>query len=67
MGDLAPIFNAMKYRRRELRRLYGVECPECKARRPRANASILLPGQKCKVDGYVDIRPRLTEEQLGRV
>jgi hypothetical protein len=46
-----------------LRTKYGVECPECKRQRPRANASILLPQQRCKVDGYRDPRPGLTREQ----
>lgn len=46
-----------------LRKKHGVECPKCRDQRPRTNASILLPRQVCKVDGYRDPRPRLTDEQ----
>jgi len=52
----------MKEHKRLIRDKYGVECPKCKIVRPKTNASILLPRQKCKVDGYVDPRPRLTDE-----
>lgn len=44
--------------RKEHRAKWGVECPECKRFRPKTNASILLPAQRCKVDGYRDPRPR---------
>lgn len=59
MGDMADIFNDMKEYRRKLRREHGVECPKCKQFRPKTNASILLPGQRCRVDGYIDPRPRI--------
>jgi hypothetical protein len=61
MSEMADVFNEMKARRRERRRLFGVECPECKKLRPKTNASILLPGQKCRVDGYIDPRNRKKE------
>lgn len=67
MGDMGDDFRAMKEYRKELRRKYGVECPQCKIKRPKTNATILLPGQKCKVDGYRDPRPELTKEQTGEV
>jgi hypothetical protein len=44
-----------------LRAKYGVECPRCKKLRPRSPASILLPGQICKGDGYHDPRPELAD------
>ena len=59
MGDMGDIGNALKDHRREMRLKHGIQCPRCKEKRPRAHASILLPGQRCKVDGYVDQRPRL--------
>lgn len=60
MGDMGDVFNDMREHRRNLREKHGVECPVCKDKRPRGNASILLPQQRCKVDGYVDPRPRLS-------
>lgn len=51
MGD---VFRAMKDRRRRVREELGRECPDCP---PNRNASILLPGQRCRVDGYRDPRP----------
>lgn len=63
MGDMGDDFRAMRDHRRALRDKYGVECPVCRVKRPKAHASILLPGQRCKVDGHRDPRPRLTDEQ----
>lgn len=59
MGDMGDVFRDMRDHRRELRSKYGVECPQCKIVRPKANPSILLPQQRCRVDGYRDPRPRL--------
>jgi hypothetical protein len=58
MGDMADIFNDMKERRRKRRAELGVNCPRCNQVQPKRIPSILLPGQRCKVDGYVDPRPR---------
>ena len=63
MGDMGDLFGALKDHRKKLRTKYGVECPECKIKRPKTNASILLPKQKCKVDGYKDPRPALTDDE----
>lgn len=46
------------------RERYGVDCPECPANR---YPTKLLPGQRCKVDGYKDPRPRLTREQEDQI
>ena len=62
-GDMGEVFNAWKDRRRTLRATFGVDCPKCAEARPRASPSILLPQQRCKMDGYRDPRPRLTDEQ----
>lgn len=59
MSDVGEVFKALKDHRRELRAKYGVDCPVCKQQRPKANASILLPQQRCRVDGYRDPRPEL--------
>ena len=63
MGDMGDDFRAMRDHKRSLRDKYGVECPECQRLRPKACATILLPQQRCRVDGYVDPRPRLTDKQ----
>ena len=57
MGDVGEYFNDIKADRRERRKRLGIECPQCKIKRPKTNASILLPNQRCKVDGYRDPRP----------
>jgi hypothetical protein len=67
MGDMGDYYNDWKLHKKGLRDRFGVECPECKVKRPKANPSILLPQQRCKVDGYRDPRPRLTDEQHQEV
>lgn len=58
MGDVGEYWNDHREHLRDLRDRLGVECPQCKVKRPKTNASILLPGQRCKVDGYRDPRQR---------
>jgi len=64
MGDVGDTFNDWKAHNKAIRAYYGVPCPQCKIGRPKTNASILLPGQRCKIDKYVDPRPRLSEDQI---
>lgn len=40
---------------------YGVNCPGCPKIQPKRIPTILLPGQRCKVCGYVDTRPRIKD------
>jgi len=63
MSETVEIYRAMADHKKRLRQKYGVECPRCKEMRPKTNASILMPQQKCRVDGYIDGRPELTDEQ----
>lgn len=63
MSDMGDDFKALKDHKKALRAKYGVECPRCKELRPKTNASILLPGQRCRVDHYRDPRPELTDEE----
>jgi hypothetical protein len=63
MGDVGDDFNAMKEQRRELRAKYGVPCPECVKKLPKASPSILLPRQRCNIHGYRDQRPRLASQE----
>ena len=61
MSDTIGDFKAMDAHRKDLRSAYGVSCPTCRVARPKAHPSLLLPQQRCKVDGYIDPRPELTE------
>ncbi len=57
MSDMIDMFRELKaYRKMERERL-GVNCPKCAEVRPKAHPSKLMPGQRCKVDGYRDPRP----------
>jgi hypothetical protein len=67
MGDSAEGFRAMTSHRKDLRAKYGVNCPRCAQARPKARPSILLPQQRCRVDGYTDPRPELTNDQRENV
>lgn len=63
MSDAIDTYRAMDDRRKAVRRTHGVNCPQCAVKRPRAHPTILLPQQRCRVDGYRDPRPELTGEQ----
>lgn len=67
MGDMGDLYKDLREHRRSIRQQHGVNCPKCREVRPKAHPSILLPGQRCKVDGYRDPRPPLTDEQRGVV
>jgi hypothetical protein len=58
MSDYGELCRDLRDIKRERRAKYGIECPECKRLRPKTNASILLPAQRCRVDGYRDPRAR---------
>lgn len=62
-GDMGEMWNAVRDERKRLRREHGVACPRCRQVQPKRDPSILLPGQRCKVDGYRDPRPRLDEQR----
>lgn len=57
MSEQAEIWKAMGDHRKRVRALYGVNCPQCAVKRPKAHPTILLPQQRCRVDGYTDPRP----------
>jgi hypothetical protein len=56
MGDMGDVFRALRERKREQRRHLGVDCPRCREVQPRRAPTKLMPGQRCKVDGYRDPR-----------
>lgn len=65
MGDMGELFNALREERRERRERLGVQCPQCRVKQPKREPTILLPGQRCKVDGYRDPRPREAQSKDG--
>lgn len=66
MSDTVDGYRARDAHRKALRQKYGVNCPRCAIVRPKAHPSILLPQQRCRVDGYIDSRPELTDEQWSQ-
>jgi hypothetical protein len=67
MSDTIDTFRDMKDHKKRLRAAYGINCPLCVSNRPKAAATILLPQQRCRVDGYIDVRPELTDAQYEAV
>jgi hypothetical protein len=64
MGDMGDDFRALKDAKRAIKEKYGVPCPECVKKLPRAAPSILLPQQRCRIHGYRDPRPRGPEHSV---
>lgn len=60
MGEAIDDMRALRDHNKAVRRRFGVNCPRCIERRPRATPSLLLPQQRCRIDGYFDQRPELT-------
>jgi hypothetical protein len=63
VSEQVETWNAMADHRKALRAKFGVNCPQCAVKRPKAHPTILLPQQRCRVDGYRDPRPELTNEE----
>ena len=63
MSDTIDDFKYMANKKKRLRAIFGVNCPHCVTKRPKAHPTILLPQQRCRLDGYKDQRPELTNEQ----
>lgn len=57
MSEVGEIYGAMRDMRRQLRAKYGVPCPECVRKLPKAQPTILIPQQRCRIHGYRDPRP----------
>jgi hypothetical protein len=67
MSDMIDMYRDVKAHRRGVRKMYGMPCPKCREKQPLRQPTLLLPGQRCRVDGYYDPRPELTAEQLEAV
>lgn len=63
MSDYGDMCREIRDARRNARAKHGVACPKCSEVRPKAQPSILLPQQRCRVDGYRDPRPRTYETE----
>lgn len=57
-GDVGEFWRDVNADRRERRVRLGVNCPGCPKIQPKRTPTILLPGQRCRVCGYRDPRPR---------
>jgi hypothetical protein len=55
MGDVGDDFRAWKDHRKARKKQFGTPCPSCQVKLPKAQAKILMPGQRCWC-GYVDPR-----------
>ena len=60
-SDYGDLCKDLREARREARAKHGVPCRLCVELLPKACPSILLPGQRCKIHGYRDMRPRIEE------
>ena len=63
VSDYGDMCREIRADRAEARAKYGVDCPICVKKLPKACPSILLPGQRCNVHGYRDPRPRTYETE----
>jgi hypothetical protein len=61
MTDTFDDYKSIKEHRARLREKYGKPCAMCVRLLPRARPTILLPQQRCRIHGFVDLRPELTE------
>lgn len=59
---MGAFYRDVRAARIERRAKFGIECRVCKTQRPKGNATILLPGQICRVDGYRDSRKEATHD-----
>lgn len=65
MGDYGDLCRDMKEFKRDRRARFGVDCPECIRLLPKANPSILLPQQRCRIHNYQDLRDRSIMEPIN--
>jgi hypothetical protein len=63
MGDMIDMYRGLKEVKREMRTALGVGCPMCRVKQPKRTPTVLLPQQRCKVDGYRDPRPEVVIDE----
>jgi hypothetical protein len=59
VSDMIDDFRALKSHRQQVRKVFGKPCPICVDTLPKANPSILLPQQMCRIHHFRDPRPEL--------
>ena len=64
MSDYGDLCRDLRDAKRKYRAKHGVPCPDCVQKLPRANPSILLPQQRCRIHGYRDPRRALPDNYL---
>lgn len=64
MSDYGDMCHELREAKKAARAKHGVPCPMCVKLLPKANPTILLPGQVCKIHKYRDPRPRQQHEVL---
>lgn len=64
-SETVEVFRALDDIRKAKRKVFGIPCPECVRKLPRANPTILLQGQRCKIHKYHDPRPEPTTAELN--
>src|SRR3546814_6988699 len=67
VSDMIDAYRDLKAYQRAKRLIWGVPCPVCREKLPRANAKILEPGRICRAHktSYRDPRPEPTEEAFA--
>jgi hypothetical protein len=67
MSDMVEGFRAMKDLRAAERAVFGVKCPVCIEKLPRAHPKVLQPGQLCRAHKphYRDPRPEVSAEEYN--
>jgi hypothetical protein len=63
MSDYGELCRDIREAKRKARQKHGVACPVCVEMLPKANPTILLPAQRCKIHGYRDPRSRSHETE----
>lgn len=61
------IFKNIKAAGVALKAKYGIPCPECVVKLPKACPTVLMPGQRCRIHNYTDSRPRLADEVVDAI
>lgn len=58
MSEQGDLWREHREAVRAERRRLGIDCPGCPKVQPKRIPTLLMPGQRCRVCGYTDPRPR---------
>lgn len=67
MSDMSDMYRDVKVMRQIEREKFGVKCPVCIERLPKAQPKVLLHGQVCRAHKphYRDPRPAVTSDEFN--